>query len=238
MTARELPGTLGGSCFSAKMALSIGTGRTAFVAGLALASFSSLLLESRSASAKVFVTTSPSSTNQSSAPFTSNGVTLTISNSNSTGNNPNTVNTNPTGLCAWTAVGTSAVGRCGYGTSASAGVSAFQLSFSAPVTLSSFRIAGFESANISQGSLGFSLDNSNFTDFTFSSDGDVAVNFAAGQNQPIFLRTSATFNAGADTGIFRISQFTTQESAPAPLSILGAAAAFGWSRRIKRKLAA
>jgi hypothetical protein len=108
------------------------------------------------------------------------------------------------------------------------------LSFNAPAAIQSFNVKIFESANISQGTLGFSLDNVNFTDFNFNSTGSVAASFSAGANQPIFVRTSATLSSGLNTGIFRIDSFTVEE-VPGPLPILGAAGAFGWSRKLKRK---
>lgn len=209
---------------------------SAICAGTAITSLSLLLVAQRPAEAvSTFNTITAISTNNSSFPASDGGFSLTISNSNSTGNDPGTVNTNSTGLCAWTIVGGGGAGRCGYGTSPSSGVSQFQLSFNAPADIQAFNVSSFEDANISQGSVGFSLDGTNFTDFAFTSAGTVAAPFSAGPNQPIFVRTSGTFSSPLQTGIFRINSFTVQE-VPGPLPIFGAAAAYGWSRKLKRKL--
>lgn len=213
----------------------MGVTRTAILVGTALTSLSLVVIDGKAASAiSIFNTTSGSSTNNTSLSFTSGGLTLTASNSNSTGNKPGTINTTPAGLCAFTAVGTPAVGRCGYGTNPSSGVSEFQLIFNAPVNIQSFNVNSFETANITQGTVGFSLDGVNYTSFNFNSNGSVATNFSAGAGQSIFVQTSATFSNSLNTGLFRINSFTVEE-VPGPLPILGAAAAFGWSRKLKRK---
>lgn len=207
----------------------------ASLTGAALASLSLIFVDGKSASAvSIFNVTSSSSTNSSSIFRTDGGFSLTASNSNSTGNNPNTLNTTDEGLCAFTAVGNVSIGRCGYGDDSASGVSAFQLSFNAPAAIQAFNVSTFEDFTISQGTVGFSLDNVNFTDFNFNSTGSVAASFSAGANQPIFVRTSATFSNVLNTGLFRIDSFTVEE-VPGPLPILGAAGAFGWSRKLKRK---
>jgi hypothetical protein len=108
------------------------------------------------------------------------------------------------------------------------------LSFNAPAEIQSFNVSRFESSNISQGVVGFSLDGTIFTDFDFSTTGFVSAPFSAAANQPIFVRTSATFNSELETGLFRINSFTVQE-VPGPLPLFGAASAYGWSRKLKRK---
>jgi hypothetical protein len=204
---------------------------------LASAAISIFLGTAPSKASVVINTTTPSSTNLSSQTFSNSGTSLTLSNSNSTGSNPGTINTNSSGLCAWTVVGTSggSLGRCGYGTNPASGVSSFQLSLNQASFITGFDVSVFESANISQGTIGFSTDNVNFTEVSFTGAGSQSLNFLAGENQTIFVQTSADFNSQAiDTGIFRISSFTVAD-VPGPLPILGAAAAFGWSRKLKQK---
>lgn len=179
---------------------------------------------------------SSASTNSSIKTLLDSGVTLTTSNSNSTGTNPNTVNTNPLGLCAWTKVGTSngGLGRCGYGTGdPNAGVSSFEFKFDKPVTLNSLEISQFESPDISLGTIGFSTDNINFTNLSFNSTGVKPFSFNAMANQTIYVRTSATFGQGSDTGIFRVNNLNATE-VPGPLPILGVGAAFSMSRKMRK----
>lgn len=211
--------------------------RLAALAGISLASLSLLVIDGKAASAATFDFSSASSINSSSVSKSVGGFTLTAFDSNSIGNNPNTINTNPLGLCAWAAVGTSGFGRCGYGNSPGNRISAFKLSFNEPAVLQSFRIRQFDPVATSEGTVAFSLDNVTFSEFDFTNNGIVATNFSVGANQPIFVKTSATFTPAntTNTGIYRIDDFEAQ-SVPGPLPILGAAAAFGWSRKLKRKL--
>lgn len=183
-----------------------------------------------------------SSINTASEVFSTPGssTSLTLSNSNSTGSNPGTINTNSQGWCAFTAVGTSggSAGRCGYGTSPASGVSSFQLSLNKSSIITGFNVSSFETANISQGTVGFSTDNISFTDINFTGTGSQSLSFLAGANQDIFVRTSAAFQATSNTGIFRISSLTVADApvpVPGPLPILGVAAAFGWARKLRQR---
>ncbi|MEB3334201.1 MAG: hypothetical protein VKP70_04380 [Cyanobacteriota bacterium] len=187
--------------------------------------------------AALFTLTSPLSDNDDVKSFIDSGMALTMGDSNSTGLNPNTLNTNPIGLCAWTLVN-SAAGRCGYGTTTGSGISAFTMSFDKPVSFNSFDVSQFETASISQGTIGFSLDNVTFTNFNFSNTGSVPVAFQAlTPGQPIYVQTSATLipNTG-ETGIFRLGSINVTE-VPGPLPLLGVGAAFRMTRKF-RKLSA
>jgi hypothetical protein len=183
--------------------------------------------------AAVFNLTSPTSSNATVKSFLDSGMNLTIDNANSTGIAPGTLNTNSTGLCAWTLVN-SAGGRCGYGTTSGDGISAFQLSFDKPISFNSFDVSQFETASISQGTIGFSLDNVNFTTFNFNNTGTIPVAFQAlTPNQTIYVQTSATLQPGSDTGIFRVGSMDVTE-VPGPLPILGVGAALSMTRKFRR----
>jgi hypothetical protein len=189
--------------------------------------------------AAVFNFTSPPTGNASIKSFLDSGITLTASNSNSTGSDPanlNTLNNTGQGFCAWAKVGTTngGLGRCGYGpTDPNGGVSSYQFAFDKPVSFNSFNVSNFESPEISSGTIGFSTDNVNFTDVLFNSTGNKAISFSALAGQPVFVRTSATFGPGSDTGIFRLGSLDVTE-VPGPLPIMGVGAAFSMSRKMRR----
>ncbi|MFN9631178.1 MAG: hypothetical protein ACK59A_13250 [Cyanobacteriota bacterium] len=186
--------------------------------------------------AAVFTLTSPTSVNATVKTFIDSGMTLTIDNANSTGTAPGTLNTNPTGLCAWTLVGGGA-GRCGYGATTGDGISAFEISFDKPIVFNSFDVSQFETSGISQGTIGFSLDNVNFTSFNFNNDGTIPVAFQAlTPNQTIYVQTSAVLLPGSDTGIYRLGSLNVTE-VPGPLPLLGVGAALNMTRKF-RKLSA
>ncbi|MFN9644322.1 MAG: hypothetical protein ACK6BG_04200 [Cyanobacteriota bacterium] len=194
------------------------------------------------AQAAVFDLTSLTSTNASIKTVLDSGITLTVSNSNSTGNNPKTININEHGLCAFAATGTSNIGRCGYGTGggSNVGVSSFQLAFNKPINFNSFAISDFDNANspanITSGTIRFSLDNSTFSPITFTGTGTYSLpslfqGLAA--NQTIYVQTSAVFANALNTGNFRLNNLNATE-VPGPLPILGAGAAFSMTRKFRR----
>jgi hypothetical protein len=172
----------------------------------------------------------------------SNTITLEAFGSNSTGNNVSTLNgpgsVAPFGLCAFAVV--TNIGRCGYGNVAGSGVSSFQLKFDKAVSIKAFDVSSLD--GLSAGSVGFSLDNINFTTTNFSTTGSqtLASVFSVAANQPIFVQTAGIANArGEETGsLFRFGSLTTTEQVPAPLPILGAAIGFRFSRRIRKRIGA
>jgi hypothetical protein len=183
--------------------------------------------------AAVFTLTSGSSSNTTVKTFIDSGMTLTIDGANSTGDTPGTLNTSSAGLCAWTLVNSSA-GRCGYGTTPGTGITAFKLSFDKAIAFNSFDVSVFETASISQGTIGFSLDGTNFTNFTFNGTGTIPVAFQAlTPNQPIYVQTSATLQSGSDTGIFRLGSMDVRE-VPGPLPLLSVGAALGMTQKCRR----
>jgi len=186
--------------------------------------------------AAVFDFTTGTSSNSATKSYSSSGITLEASNSNSTGNNPATLNgpgtVSPLGLCAWTVVG-GAAGRCGYGTLDGSGISSFQLKFDKAVAIESFDVGINE---LSTGSIAFSLDNSVFTTVNFNTAGTKTLSslFAVAANQTVYVQTSGT-PSGSSGGLFRLGSLRTAE-VPAPLPLLGAALGFRVSRRIRKRI--
>jgi len=174
--------------------------------------------------------------NSTSEPFVSNGITLTLQNSNSSGElNNNTLNFNNAGLCAFAAVGTSS-GRCGYGAGVpSGGITAFQAVFSKPVAINSFEVSDFSDLLLSSALFEVSLDNTTFTPFSFTSTGTVSLGGVVVQaNQTIFIKTSGIFSTPNQSGLLRINNLNVTE-VPGPLGIMGLAGAIGWSKQLKKR---
>ena len=169
------------------------------------------------------------------------GVTLLVSDSDSTGNNSGTLETSlgsTGGLCAYAVAAGNP--RCGYGPTGA--VSSFQLKFDKAVSISSFVVSTFNNNLMDDGTLSLSLDGINFSPTTFSSTGNVslATAFSAAANQPIFVQTAASIASGNSSGtaLIRLSSLTAQERVPAPLPLLGAAAGFRFSRKIRQRISA
>jgi hypothetical protein len=185
--------------------------------------------------------------NQTIKSFLESDITLIISDSNSTGVNPNsdqTISSNnlSRGFCAY-AVTTFETPRCGYGNKLGGGISRFKLTFDKAVSITSFVVSTFNPILMSVGALSFSLDGANFgSDTTFTSIGFVSLptSVFAAANQPIFVRTSATIASGNSSGsaLIRLSSLTAQEQVPAPSPFLGAAVGFRLSRRIRQRIIA
>jgi hypothetical protein len=184
--------------------------------------------------------------NQTIKSFLESDITLIISDSNSTGVNPNsdqTISTNLSrGFCAY-AVTTFETPRCGYGNKLGGGISRFKLTFDKAVSITSFVVSTFNPILMSVGALSFSLDGTNFSsDTTFTSIGFVSLptSVLAAANQPIIVRTSATIASGNSSGsaLIRLSSLTAQEQVPAPSPFLGAAVGFRLSRRIRQRIIA
>jgi len=200
-------------------------------ATLSIASFAQPVM-----AASIFDFSKNPTVNIATESFTSAGVTATLSNSNSTGAaNNNTLNFNSLGLCGFARVGTS-TGRCGYGSTVpTGGISAFQTKFNRNVIVKSIDVTDFSSTFLSSGQLEISTDNINFTPFTFTGNttldlGDIHV----AAHQVLYHRTSGVFSQTNQTGIIRFNNLSVHE-VPGPLGILGVTAAFGWSRKLKKK---
>ncbi|MEB3334203.1 MAG: hypothetical protein VKP70_04390 [Cyanobacteriota bacterium] len=175
-------------------------------------------------------------TNTPIKTFVDQGLTLTVGGSNSTGElNNGTVNTNNNGLCMWSRVGLSdGVGRCGFGgADPNGGISRLQFTFDQPVRINSFAVTGFDSPYISSGTIGFSLDNTNFTTLQFTGNGPQTISFEAQAGQTIYILTSAVTSTAEQTGVFRINQLNVSQ-VPAPLPLLGLGLAFSQTHKLQR----
>jgi len=206
-----------------------------------LASGATLIQVPGSAYAATFNFLTGTNSNSTVKSFIDSGVTLDALNSNSTGNNPGTINSPGTppliGLCAFSVVG-SGSGRCGYGATAPTnGISAFQFKFDKPVAITSFDVSAFD--GLSSGSIAFSLDNTIFNTVNIGGTGGQALSslFTAAANQTIYVRTAGVTNS-SQGGLIRLGSLTVTEQTPAPLPILGAAAAFRVSRRLRKQIVA
>lgn len=186
-----------------------------------------------------FTTTTPGAENVSSRVFQSNpgGVAFTVTNPNTTFDSVGGVNTNSAGLCAWAQIGTSG-GRCGF--NSGAGFSGQVLNelagtFNKPVTLTSFRIGGVSAGNngtilaFQSGSFFQQFSITGAGNYTFASPFEVA----AGKN--LALISSGNNTTGTNGGFFRVSSLDVID-VPGPLPLLGGAAAFGWSRKLRNKI--
>jgi hypothetical protein len=205
-----------------------------------VATGATLIQTSGSAYAATFNFLGGTNGNATVKSFLDSGVTLNALNSNSTGNNPGTINSpgNPPlqGLCAFSVVGSGA-GRCGYGTTAPTnGISAFQFTFDKPVAITSFDVSAFD--GLSSGSIAFSLDNTIFNTVSISGTGPQALAslFTAAANQTVYVRTTGVTTSDQG-GLIRLGSLTVTEQTPSPLPILGAVAAFRVSRRLRKQIA-
>jgi hypothetical protein len=166
---------------------------------------------------------------------------LTIADSNSTGSrNNSTVNVNNLhGLCAWTAVGTTGYGRCGYGPDPIGSVSGFSLFFDQDVVIRSVNISHFDPLQLSAGRLRFYDGLNKDFEVLISSEGLYSLAYHASAYELVHLSTSATFAAGNhfSTGLIRLSSMDV-EPVPGPLSMMSPAVLFYFNRRISARLRA
>jgi hypothetical protein len=147
------------------------------------------------------------------------------------------------GVCVWAEIGNTN-GRCNVNPGGEAGFIGAELTgltgaVSQPSLLKSFTVGQFQELNsISNAKIKFMLGSTiiqslNITGvglYTFSSP----ILLAAGQNLEII--TSGSSSDTADGSAIRISTFDIDAAVPGPLPLLGASAAFGWSRKIRRQI--
>ena len=129
--------------------------------------------------------------------------------------------------------------RCGYN-NVGQGVDGFKFKFDQPTTINSFLLGpGAGVQNIASAKLGFSYDGITYFDSPTFSDANagsvisLTSPFVIPANTEFFVRTTASLTSGAAGGVVRISNFN---AVPGPLPILGAAGAFGWSKRLKKRI--
>ncbi|MEB3318888.1 MAG: hypothetical protein VKO39_12210 [Cyanobacteriota bacterium] len=169
------------------------------------------------------------------------GISLDVTNPNTFGPAPlpTTFNVNSSGLCAWAESGGPTAARCGYDTAGN-GIQGFKFKFDQPTTINSFLLAaGAGVQNIASATIGFSLDGITYNDSPAFGDAQAGSTialtnpFSVPANTEFFVRSSATRTAGSLGGVVRISQLNV---VPGPLPILGVAGAYGWSKRLKRRI--
>jgi hypothetical protein len=187
--------------------------------------------------------------NFSSRAFNSStgGFTATVSSPVASGFQPATggLNASSQGLCAWSSTGTTA-GRCGYnvagGAPSGSGLRGFTLSFNQFVFLDSFQISQFAPSTgatpVNNASMNFHSSSSGQTvafnitgpgtTYTFSTP----LSVAAGAD--LFITTSG-LTSSSNGGVFRMQSLSVSD-VPGPLPLLGVGAAFGWSRKLRRKM--
>lgn len=153
------------------------------------------------------------------------------------------LNASPLGLCAWARVGTVA-GRCGYnvvnGATEGSGLTGFKLTFSNTkennLFLRSFNISQFAPSTLIGSSLTFSSGTSSQTFAITGSNTSYSFldPFVVAPNKQVIV-TSSGFSTTDNGGTFRIESLNV-EDVPGPLPLLGLGAAFGFSRKLKRKV--
>jgi hypothetical protein len=186
-----------------------------------------------------FTTTSVNPENNSSKIFSSDpsAVTFSVSNPNPAFNSVGGVNTTSSGLCAWAQVGTQAgSGRCGFDVDngfSGQTLNLLQGVFDKSVILKSFSI-GQVAAGTSGGQITF-LNGPLQETFNISGTGsyDFSSSFEIAAGDSLSILTKGT-TSSANGGLFRINSLNV-EDVPGPLPFLGAAAAFGWSRKLRQK---
>ena len=178
-----------------------------------------------------------------SSPFSS----FTITQSDATANNPPTagaLNEGPLGLCAWyNNNSTTTDYRCGstleLGGTGTSALTGFKIKFNKFVSLKSFDVV--QKSNLSTGQITFSSGTNNQI-FVFggSSDSNLAFNtpFQVQADTEVTVSTSGTLSNSApgNSALYRINNLEVEE-VPGPLPALGVLGAFGWSRKLRAKLA-
>jgi hypothetical protein len=182
--------------------------------------------------------TSPNPLTQNSFSVSSSGYTLTVS-SPVGGPFPAAGGTNSTanGLCVWAQNGSGGGDtRCGLvdpPADTTSNLTGLSFSFSKPVILTGLTVSQFD--NLNSGSLQIGSSPAvNFTGVGFNPLSDVFVN----ANTPISLASLGNLAFAPNSGIIRLSslQFKDGVPVPGPLPLLGAATAFTFSRRLRKKI--
>jgi hypothetical protein len=212
-------------------------------AARASAALTLIVFAGNAQSATVFTFSTPTVTNYTAGDlpsFTANSITASFSDPQGTLINPLALfNTNSSGICAWYAINNS-TGRCGALTgsipSNNSEFSGFNLTLDAPQSLflKSFEIVNLN--NVDNGSITFSQGSQSET-FNFTGAGGTFnfSSFTAQSGTPIFVSSSGLATTGS--AAFRLANFSVEE-VPGPLPALGAFAAFGWAKSLRKKVSA
>lgn len=188
--------------------------------------------------------------------FVAGGIKLTVNNAQGNNiltalnNNGQTggVNTDVNnGLCVALFAGFN-IGKCQYTTDTAGDptLTGLTFTFDKPVYLKGFDV--LKVGGVEKGELAFT-SGSFQKEFEFlnpggadTANGDVFASFAFNNTfvveagAPLTISSLGTVFSSNQAGSFRISNFMVEE-VPGPLPLLGFAGAFGWSRRLRKKLA-
>ncbi|MFN5696759.1 MAG: hypothetical protein ACK486_06975, partial [Cyanobacteriota bacterium] len=225
-------------------AFSLSPSVAAAVLGTSLTLLAGQAAEARTAVIKF---TSDPRTTTSTRDFTDNGITVTAD--NAVGNNLGTdagfgsggINTDlKNGLCSYLKSGNPA--KCQYGPAGGVFLYGYDLTVDTAVEFRSFDIT--RGKGLSSGTIKFSAPG--VADQTFSFENPLgtgknvfskvfAPGFFVNAFVPVTVLTTGVVISDPEGGSFRINNLEIAE-VPAPLPLLGAAAAFGWSRRIRRRI--
>ena len=204
------------------------------------------LISNVKAEAASFEFSTQNPTSSSSLPVTVGGTTFTLSNPQWTpsANVINGIRQNSMGVCAWAKIGNTN-GRCNVnpmnvGTNyVGAELTGLTGNVNQSSWLKSFTIGQFEEASsISNAILSFKLGGTVIESLNISGTGLYTLTspilLAAGQNLEIITAGSSSDTTNGSA--IRISTFDIDAAVPGPLPLLGAGAAFGWSRKIRRQI--
>lgn len=177
----------------------------------------------------------PTLQTQSSFDFASGGINLDVTNPVG-GPFPTAGGTNTTaqGLCVWAQNGGTQT-RCGFTTAnadATTNLSGLSFTFDKSVKLTGFNVSSL--TNLSSGSLTFGASPA----VNFSTTGFNALpNIFVGANTPITFASIGNLSGTNDSGLIRISSLQVEEvPVPGPLPLFGAATAFTFSRRLRKRI--
>jgi hypothetical protein len=216
--------------------------RVAIVAGSA--TILSLAAQPNALAVSFDLTTLSVTQGSTSAPITAGGTTLTLSNPLWTNNVPDGIRQASSGVCVWAVVGTTG-GRCNVNTSGGftgATLTGLKATFSNSSILKSFNIGQFEPATgqntIANALIQFKVNGNLIDTRSITGLGPYILNtpILLGANQDLEIVTSGS-TAANNGGLIRISAFEADRApAPGPLPLFGAGAAFGWSRKLRRRI--
>lgn len=153
------------------------------------------------------------------------------------------LNANNTGLCAWyNNNSTTTAFRCNsapaLGGSDDSSLGGFTFKFNKFVLLKSFDIS--QTANIQSGNITFS-SGANSKTFNFNGNSTLFFDapFKVQKETEVSIVTSGTLSVSAsgNSGLYRLNNLEVVEEVPGPLPALGVLGAFGWSRKLRAKLA-
>ncbi|MFN5161233.1 MAG: hypothetical protein ACK5IA_05020 [Cyanobacteriota bacterium] len=216
----------------------------AAVLGTSLTLLAGQAAEARTAVIKF---TSNPRTTTSSRDFTDNGITVTADEpvganlDRNAGFGSGGINTDlKNGICSYLKSGDPA--KCQYGADGGVYLYGYTLTVDTSVEFRSFNIT--RGRGLSSGTITFSAPGVSDQTFSFENPSGTGQNtfpkvFAPGffvnAFVPVTVRTTGVVISDPEGGSFRINNLEIAE-VPAPLPLLGAAAAFGWSRRMRRRI--